>query len=722
MFRDDENENILFGVEDSVLREEDSLDSIAANLREEEEMTRHEWIDEEKIRQSRMNAVTPIAKKENSAPSNLKSENRKLKERIAYLSRLGKRNTKRLSNQARNGAEIKSLRTETEQLKSMLDNRDAEIAELRRQVQALSIENKNSNVNKEEYDNLLLEHTRLRSESTTRKKTHDVLKAQLENERARSTEIEERVIELEQILFERDRDTNKIQSEVDMLQAKLNASEESRCQLEKKSNEMTRRAEESEKWIESHEEMTKEMESMREKFKNSETQNKNLQSELENSKTTISEMELKIRSLETESATSLKRVTTENESCKSHLNAKILKLSEELEVERRRVQTAVSKLERIALKRLDRAIVSRQRSDCGHALQVWKGKTEQSIRTFQVLGIVVMRCVQRKRRDMLRRGFHGLIRGIEIVKAQVYLRDLRQEYDEKMCRLESTCQKKCSAMRDAHTIALEEARRDAISARSRALKESSREEFREALRLNRSLQIQEDKEKQIENRKQTNEKISSLREMIVREQRKGRVKESRKIVRPEDTMLGSTIMYARSLASGVHEKKKKKEKSWKTRLSEYAASTSSPSSSPQLERIRRVRTHIASVERLMIKVRNQGVSSGISSSDVNEVLSSTNTLLNRAKTWTKDGDIKSAMSAIKEASARANAAREAIFVMSSRRYLASVETSLESMDIHCKKTSKLKKLIHDTRVGLREMSVEKIQERLGLISELYKTL
>ena len=54
-------------------------------------------------------------------------------------------------------------------------------------------------------------------------------KAQLENERARSTEIEERVIELEQILFERDRDTNKIQSEVDMLQAKLNASEESRC-------------------------------------------------------------------------------------------------------------------------------------------------------------------------------------------------------------------------------------------------------------------------------------------------------------------------------------------------------------------------------------------------------------------------------------------------------------------------------------------------------------
>ena len=105
-----------------------------------------------------------------------------------------------------------------------------------------------------------------------------------------------------------------------------------------------------------------------------------------------------------------------------------------------------------------------------------------------------------------------------------------------------------------------------------------------------------------------------------------------------------------------------------------------------------------------------------------QVLSSTNTLLNRAKTWTKDGDVKSAMSAIKEASARANAAREAIFVMSSRRYLASVETSLESMDIHCKKTSKLKKLIHDTRVGLREMSVEKIQERLGLISELYKTL
>ena len=81
-------------------------------------------------------------------------------------------------------------------------------------------------------------------------------------------------------------------------------------------------------------------------------------------------------------------------------------------------------------------------------------------------------------------------------------------------------------------------------------------------------------------------------------------------------MLGSTIMYAKSLASGVH--KNKKEKSWKTRLSEYAASTSSPSS-PQLERIRRVRTHIASVERLMIKVRNQGVSSGISSSDVNEV-------------------------------------------------------------------------------------------------------
>ena len=111
MFRDDENENILFGVEDSVLREEDSLDSIAANLREEEEETRHEWIDEEKMRQSRMNAATPIAKKENSAPSNLKSENRKLKERVAYLSRLGKRNTKRLSNQARNGAEIKSLRT-----------------------------------------------------------------------------------------------------------------------------------------------------------------------------------------------------------------------------------------------------------------------------------------------------------------------------------------------------------------------------------------------------------------------------------------------------------------------------------------------------------------------------------------------------------------------------------------------------------------------------------
>merc|ERR1712196_610018 len=113
-------------------------------------------------------------------------------------------------------------------------------------------------------------------------------------------------------------------------------------------------------------------------------------------------------------------------------------------------------------------------------------------------------------------------------------------------------------------------------------------------------------------------------------------------------------MYARSLASG----KNKKEKSWKTRLSEYAASTSSPSSP---KGIRRVRTHIASVERLMIKVRNQGVSSGISSSDVNEVLSSTNTLLNRAKTWTKDGDVKSAMSAIKEASARANAAREAIF-------------------------------------------------------------
>ena len=280
---------------------------------------------------------------------------------------------------------------------------------------------------------------------------------------------------------------------------------------------MTRRAEESEKWIESHEEMTKEMESLREKFEISETQNKNLQSELENAKTRISEMELKIQSLETESATSLKRVTTENESCKSHLNAKILKLSEELEVERRRVRTVVSKLERIALKRLDRAMMSRQRSDCGHALRVWKGKTEQSIRRFHVLERVVMRCVQRKRRDMLRRGFHGLIRGIEIVKAQVYLRDLRREYDEKICRLESTCQKKCSAMRDAHTIALEEARRDAISARSRALKESSREEFRQALRLNRSLQIQEDEEEQTENRKHTNEKISSLREMIVRE-------------------------------------------------------------------------------------------------------------------------------------------------------------------------------------------------------------
>ncbi len=66
----------------------------------------------------------------------------------------------------------------------------------------------------------------------TKQKHHTQIthrKAQLENERARSTEIEERVIELEQILFERDRDTNKIQSEVDMLQAKLNASEESRC-------------------------------------------------------------------------------------------------------------------------------------------------------------------------------------------------------------------------------------------------------------------------------------------------------------------------------------------------------------------------------------------------------------------------------------------------------------------------------------------------------------
>ena len=107
-----------------------------------------------------------------------------------------------------------------------------------------------------------------------------------------------------------------------------------------------------------------------------------------------------------------------------------------------------------------------------------------------------------------------------------------------------------------------------------------------------------------------------------------------------------------------------------------------------------------------------------------QVLSSTNTLLNRAKTWTKDGDVKSAMSAIKEASARANAAREAIFVMSSRRYLASVETSLESMDIHSQNATriKLKKLIDETSVCLREMSVEKIQERLGLISELYKTL
>ena len=82
------------------------------------------------------------------------------------------------------------------------------------------------------------------------------------------------------------------------------------------------------------------------------------------------------------------------------------------------------------------------------------------------------------------------------------------------------------------------------------------------------------------------------------------------------------------------------------------------------------------------------------------------------------------MSAIKEASARANAAREAIFVMSSRRYLASVETSLESMDIHDKNATriKLKKLIDETSVCLREMTVEKIQERLRLISELYKTL
>ena len=176
VFRDGEDENILFGVEDSVLREEDSLDSIA-NI-QDEEASQHGWIDEEKIRQSRMNAATPITiknKKENSAPSNLKSENRKLKERVAYLSRLGKRNTKRLSSQARIGAEMKSLRTETEQLREMLDSRDVEVTELKRQVQALSIENKNNNVNKEEYDNLLLEHTRLRSESTTRKKTHDIL-------------------------------------------------------------------------------------------------------------------------------------------------------------------------------------------------------------------------------------------------------------------------------------------------------------------------------------------------------------------------------------------------------------------------------------------------------------------------------------------------------------------------------------------------------------------
>ena len=552
------------------------------------------------------------------------------------------------------------------------------------------------------------------------------------------------MIELEQVLFERDRETNNMQSEIDILQAKLNASEESHAKLAKQSSEMTRRAEESEKWIESHEDMTKELESVREKFEISETRGKNLQTELEESRKTILEMESKIQCLQTESVTSLKRVTTESEGSKGRLNAKILKLSEELQAERKRVQILVSKMESVALGRLHRTIVSIRRSKYEHALQVWKTKTERSKRNLQVFGRVVVRSVQRKRRDMFRRGFEGLTRGIEFAKMNVFVNNLRQEHDEKMCRLESSCTEKLSAMRNAHTIELEKARRDAISARSRVLKESSLQDFREALRLNRNLQIHEDSENQIENRNRTNEKISSLREIIVREssnrkreksmlmkkrkQRKRRAKKNdtlSKIVRPEDTMLGSTLLYAQSLASGVQKKNQKNErpKSWKTKLSEYSASTSPSQSSPQIERTRRVRAHIASVERLMIKVRNQGISSGISSNDVNEVLGSTNTLVSHAKRWMKDGDYKSAMRVVREAAARAQAAREAMYVMSSRRYLASVESSLSRMDgTETKKKSKLRALLDETRICLREMSAEKIQERLGLISRIYKEL
>jgi len=757
VFREDGHESILFGVEDSVLREEDSLDSIAAATTP----SSHQWIDEETLR--RMHASTPIRKvpieKKENTPPNLKSENRKLRERVAYLSRLGKRNTKRLSSQARVGAEMKSLRVETQRLKETLENRDAEVVELRRQIQVLEVRDNSLEASKEEYDNLLLEHTRLKTESSGRKKTHDILKAQLETERAQSAENEERVIELEQVLFERDREISKIQAEVDMLQAKLNASEETCANLERRSNEMTKRAEESEKWIESHEEMGREMEIVREKLETSETRNMSLKSELKISRKTISDLESKIRNLESESAKSLEHITTTSESNKSRLNAMILKLNEDFKAERARSKNLMEKLEesqqvnsRIAIQRLDRVVTSKRRSDCRYALNFWKKKTQGLILRFRVFRRVVLNSIEKQKRDMFRRGFHGLIRGVEIMKAQEFVNDLNSKHvEEKIC-LTKSHEKDLSTMRNTHVIALEKARRDALSARSRALKETSREEFREALRLNRhelDMTTTKTTSEQIEKRNCTNEKISTLREMIVKEKsssmiskrkrlmlrrRNRRIAEKQKkriikTVRPEETMLGlssssSTLLYAQSLAAQERTTGEKKKKSWKTKLSEYAVSSSSPHVANH------VQLRILSVERLMVKVRNQGISNGISSDDVSQVLCSTNVLLNRAKTWMEEGDVKSAMSAIKEASARANAAREAIFVISAKGYLKSIETSLDMMCGGSSSSSsskaatmeELRKLVNETRIRIRDMSVEKIQEQLGLISEIHKKL
>jgi hypothetical protein len=756
VFREDGHESILFGVEDSVLREEDSLDSIAAATTP----SSHQWIDEETLR--RMHASTPIRKvpieKKENTPPNLKSENRKLRERVAYLSRLGKRNTKRLSSQARVGAEMKSLRVETQRLKETLENRDAEVVELRRQIQVLEVRDNSLEASKEEYDNLLLEHTRLKTESSGRKKTHDILKAQLETERAQSAENEERVIELEQVLFERDREISKIQAEVDMLQAKLNASEETCANLERRSNEMTKRAEESEKWIESHEEMGREMEIVREKLETSETRNMSLKSELKISRKTISDLESKIRNLESESAKSLEHITTTSESSKSRLNAMILKLNEDFKAERARSKNLMEKLEesqqvnsRIAIQRLDRVVTSKRRSDCRYALNFWKKKTQGLILRLRVFRRVVLNSIEKQKRDMFRRGFHGLIRGVEIMKAQEFVNDLNSKHvEEKIC-LTKSHEKDLSTMRNTHVIALEKARRDALSARSRALKETSREEFREALRLNRhelDMTTTKTTSEQIEKRNCTNEKISTLREMIVKEKsssmiskrkrlmlrrRNRRIAEKQKkriikTVRPEETMLGlssssSTLLYAQSLAAQERTTGEKKKKSWKTKLSEYAVSSSSPHVANH------VQLRILSVERLMVKVRNQGISNGISSDDVSQVLCSTNVLLNRAKTWMEEGDVKSAMSAIKEASARANAAREAIFVISAKGYLKSIETSLDMMCGGSSSSSskaatmeELRKLVNETRIRIRDMSVEKIQGQLGLISEIHKKL